>query len=180
MNLSNTPVGQRPTLRQGDRGDSVRELQTILTNLGYSPGVIDGVFGTGTLNAVRAFQRDNNLAVDGVVGQNTWNLLLTPPVQNFTYTVVVGDTLFNIANRFNTTVDTLVRLNSLTSTVLRVGQQLLIPGTPPVQNITYTVVRGDTLFGIASRFNTTVDEIMRLNNLTSTALSIGQVLQIPQ
>jgi len=74
--LSDTPVGQRPTLRQGDTGVWVEELQRELTQLTFYNGPIDGNFGTSTANAVRAFQTANNLTADGVVGRNTWSALI--------------------------------------------------------------------------------------------------------
>ena len=52
--------------------------------------------------------------------------------------------------------------------------------TPPMQgNNLYTVIKGDTLSGIAKKFNTTVEKLKQLNNLKSDLLQIGQVLQIP-
>lgn len=97
-----------------------------------------------------------------------------------TYTVVSGDSLWSIAQKFNTTVNELKRLNNLTSDNLSVGQVLIVSGAttptePPTTN-TYTVVSGDSLWSIARKFNTTVDELKRLNNLTSDNLSVGQVL----
>ena len=172
----------RPTLRQGDTGADVRDLQTMLNDLGFSVGNIDGIFGSQTTYAVKAFQMIHDLTPDGIVGTNTWIALYEAieniPNETFIYTVVSGDTLFSIASRFQTTVDEIKRLNQLTTNSLQIGQQLLIPGSAP-QFITYTVVAGDSLYSIARRFNTTVDEIMRLNQLTSTNLSIGQTLQIP-
>ena len=50
-------------------------LQDGLTTLGYDTGGLDGVFGNLTNNAVRSFQSKNGLAVDGLVGNNTWNSL---------------------------------------------------------------------------------------------------------
>ena len=180
-----SPPVNRPTIRQGDSGEAVRELQRLLNDLGYNTGWITGIFGPLTNTAVRAFQATNNLSVDGIVGPITWGALLQgttppppvnpPPGETQTYTVVAGDTLFSIAQRFNTSVAEIVSLNNLTSMVLSVGQQLLIPGGSNV----YTVVAGDTLFSIAQRFNTTVNEIIALNNLTSSSLSIGQQLLIP-
>ncbi len=98
---------------------------------------------------------------------------------NITYKVVAGDTLYSIARRFNTTVDEIKRLNNLTSNTLSIGQILQIPSNEEMPFTNYVVVRGDTLYGIARRFNTTVDAIIRTNNLQSTILEIGQVLRIP-
>ena len=62
----------KPILRRGSRGDNVRELQRQLTDLGYSCGVADGVFGAKTETAVKDFQRDHGLKADGIVGPLTW------------------------------------------------------------------------------------------------------------
>jgi peptidoglycan hydrolase-like protein with peptidoglycan-binding domain len=59
----------------GSRGDEVKELQTALNNAGYSLDV-DGSFGSKTQAAVKDYQKKNNLAVDGIVGNNTWGSLL--------------------------------------------------------------------------------------------------------
>ncbi len=62
-----------PVLRNGDRGPEVVALQESLNALGYNAGTADGIFGPRTEAAVRAFQRDRGLSVDGVVGrQETW------------------------------------------------------------------------------------------------------------
>ena len=97
------------------------------------------------------------------------------------YVVVSGDSLYSIARKYNTTVDEIKRLNNLTSNTLSIGQVLKIPITTNNNNyINYIVVSGDSLYAIARKYNTTVDEIKRLNNLTSNALSIGQNLKIPR
>ena len=94
---------------------------------------------------------------------------------NFDYVVKLGDTLYSIANKYNTTVDEIKQLNNLTSNLLNVGQTLKIPSS---NEVTYVVKSGDNLYSIANRYNTTVDEIKRKNNLTSNLLSIGQILII--
>jgi murein DD-endopeptidase MepM/ murein hydrolase activator NlpD len=58
-------------LRRGDKGDAVERLQEILDGLGYEVGPIDGIFGPVTADAVLQFQRDQGLAVDGLVGSQT-------------------------------------------------------------------------------------------------------------
>lgn len=65
-----------PTLRKGSRGLYVEELQDMLDKRGYTLKV-DGKFGSGTEEAVEAFQADNRLKVDGVVGSKTWGKLNT-------------------------------------------------------------------------------------------------------
>ena len=62
-------------IRRGSRGDKVRYLQYKLLSKFYNPGELDGVFGAKVDNAVRQFQKDNGLVVDGIVGRNTWNKL---------------------------------------------------------------------------------------------------------
>ena len=120
--------------------------------------------------------------VDAVIA--TFNGEEILPDDENVYIVKAGDTLYSIAKKFNTTVDEIKRLNNLTSNTLSIGQVLRIPNSssdnvPETPIGTYTVKAGDTLYGIANKFNTTVDEIKRLNNLTSNTLSIGQVLKIP-
>ena len=63
------------TLRRGDRGEDVKVLQRALKRAGYDAGTIDGIFGSRTETAVRAFQRANGLTVDGIVGPRTWAAL---------------------------------------------------------------------------------------------------------
>ena len=79
------------------------------------------------------------------------------------------------------TVQELKDLNNLTSNNLSIGQSLLIKKMPKENTnvTTYTVKSGDTLYSIAKKYNTTVNAITTLNNLTSNTLSIGQNLKIP-
>lgn len=66
---------ERATLKSGSRGADVTYLQQRLTTKGYGVGSIDGIFGNKTLEAVKAFQAENNLSVDGIVGAKTWAAL---------------------------------------------------------------------------------------------------------
>ena len=101
--------------------------------------------------------------------------------QSDTYTVQRGDTLWNIAKKFNTNVDELKRVNNLTTNSLFVGQTLKVPGyyTAEDTNITYVVKRGDTLYSISRQYGVSVDDLRKVNNLTSDVLSVGQEISIP-
>src|SRR5215208_321005 len=61
-----------PNLQKGSTDPAVRDLQEALKALGYDPGPIDGVFGTTTETAVKAFQQARGITADGIVGKVTW------------------------------------------------------------------------------------------------------------
>ena len=96
-----------------------------------------------------------------------------------TYTVKLGDSLWSIANKYNTTVNELKSLNNLSSDVLQIGQVLSVPSNSVSVGNTYTVKSGDSLWSIANKYNTTVSNLKSLNNLSSDVLQIGQVLNVP-
>lgn len=186
-------------LRLGSYGNDVLTLQYLLSYISlYYPTVsspsLNGSFDKQTQGSVMAFQQMMGLNVDGIVGNNTWSALYevywgiinntspTPPNPEYIdYTVKSGDTLWLLANRYNTTVDAIKKLNGLSSNTIFVGQMLKIPyNNGNTSYINYTVKSGDTLWLLSKRFNTTIDKIKTLNKLTSDNLSIGQVLKIPQ
>lgn len=68
-------LGQRPTLRYGDRGSCVTVLQELANHDSGVNLAVDGAFGPKTVAGVRAFQAHHHLVVDGVVGPNTWGVL---------------------------------------------------------------------------------------------------------
>lgn len=100
------------------------------------------------------------------------------------YIVKSGDSLWSIAKKFEVSVTDLKQTNNLSANTLKVGQILTIPGTgttPPTQTdyVNYTVKSGDSIWTIASDYDTTVDDIKKLNNLTTSSLKIGQILKVP-
>lgn len=67
----------KPTIRKGNKGAVVKEMQQMLDRLGYSLGIcgVDGDFGVATEKAVKEFQRDHGLSQDGICGPKTWAAL---------------------------------------------------------------------------------------------------------
>lgn len=147
------------------------------------------------LSGSTAVNNDRNSGVNGSTTADS--------IANY-YTVQSGDTLSGIANQFNTSVDTLAHLNSLSNpNLIYVGQRLLVrqattnntshtttPATKPANThqaisnngtaaLTYTVQAGDTLSGIADQYNTAVDTLVSLNHLANPNLIyVGQVLTV--
>ena len=109
------------------------------------------------------------------------------------YSAHPGDTIWDLAQKFDTTVDCIMLENRLTSTNIEPGQNLIIPvgktacaldinnvemPSMEAQMQRYSVVYGDSLWKIANRFGTTVEELKRLNGLRRDSLTIGQILRI--
>ncbi|WP_164667499.1 3D domain-containing protein [Virgibacillus doumboii] len=87
------------------------------------------------------------------------------------YKVKKGDNLWDIAEKYDTTVDELVEINELKTTVIQPKQKLFI-------NETYMVEKGDTLIGISKEYDVSVKDLKKWNNLNSDLIVIGQELEI--
>lgn len=129
-------------------------------------------------------KRNLNQYVEGVVKAiaEYANYPYIPPNtqnNNNTYIVQKGDTLYKIANQFNLSVQKLKDLNNLTNDNLQIGQILIINPKNNFETNTYIVQKGDTLYAIANKYNTDVNTIKELNNLTNNNLYIGQNLIVP-
>lgn len=74
---SGTGAAFTRTLRRGMTGQDVTAAQTRLKALGYYTGSVDGNYGSGSILAIKAFQRANSLKADGLTGQQTWNRLMS-------------------------------------------------------------------------------------------------------
>ena len=95
------------------------------------------------------------------------------------YIVLNNDTRYSIAKKYNVSIDTIKSLNNLYTNLIIPGQVLKIPTSSSENYIEYTVKNNDTLYSIAKRYNTTVNNIKLLKNLTSNFLSVGMLLKIP-
>ena len=97
------------------------------------------------------------------------------------YTVKKNDTLWSIAQKYNTTPEELKKINSLVNDNLQIGQNLIIKQLEEKENTDtiYTVEKGDSLWKIAKKYNISVPELIEKNNLIDLTLQIGQKLLVP-
>lgn len=122
------------------------------------------------------------------------------PTEDIIYTVVAGDTLGKIAERYGLTVEEIAAANNLTSVhTLDIGQQLLLPlsgeaptpppaeveaeateAPPPATEQVHVVQPGDNLYRIGLRYGFTIEQLVAYNNLTNPdRLEVGQQIRIP-
>ncbi|WP_425800921.1 LysM peptidoglycan-binding domain-containing protein [Desulfitobacterium sp. Sab5] len=81
------------------------------------------------------------------------------------YTVVPGDSLYTIAHKYNSTIANILKFNSISNpNRIFPGQKIIIPLSPP-EAIIYTVKFGDTLYGIARRYGTSIKNLIQFNYL---------------
>lgn len=116
------------TVKRNSRGPDVALLQSVLNRLGFNTGNADGVFGPRTENGVIRFQRSEGLNPDGIAGPKTWEAL-NPYIMGYvTHTAVRGDTFFQLARRYNTSVSAIETANpEINPERLQIGQKLIIP-----------------------------------------------------
>lgn len=119
---------QRPTLRFGNRGPDVILLQHTLSKLGYIDDGLNGLFDSRTEAAIRSFQSDQKIWVDGVVGPQTWSALAAAHVEFVEHIVQPGETLWDIGRQYHLAASTLASVNGLDEPErIYVGQVIRIP-----------------------------------------------------
>lgn len=174
LSSNNLSVGQVLKLSYDTENEDIKESNIYTVKKGDSLWLIANKYGT----TVDELKNANNLKSNTLsIGQT----LIIPEKKESTskisYVVKKGDSLWLIANKYDTTVEKIKSTNNLKSNTLSIGQVLVIPSSS--EFITYTVKKGDSLWLIANKYNTTVDNIKKLNNLSSNNLQINQKLILP-
>ena len=128
----------------------------------------------------------NLLYIGQILNVPTYNLVEDT---NISYIVQKGDNLYTISKKYNIFIEDLKNYNNLTNDNISVNQILKIPKTSSIvtpsedevinEGSVYVVQKGDTLYSIAKKFNTTVENIKNINSIIGDILTIGMNLLIP-
>jgi peptidoglycan hydrolase-like protein with peptidoglycan-binding domain len=204
-NIANAQITSQ--LSWGSKGSEVSELQTNLKTLGYYSSTIDGYYGNNTYQAVKNFQSQNGLNVTGSLDFTTLNKLnkklsgepdvlyyglrheKVSELQAYLYSlgyINVQPTGY-YGPLTQTAISNFQRDNGLEvtgkadSNVFSALYKAIDNKFKPYTTYsTYTVVKGDTLWSIATKFGTTVDELAKANNVSTDGyFNIGQIIKIP-
>lgn len=188
-------------LRRGSRGNAVKMLQNALKAAGYDPGTIDGLFGTKTQAALKAYQKKAGLPETGVADAATW-LAIAP---FFDYSDVYlrrgdrGMLVMILQNALKNagftpgTIDGVFGPRTLAAlTAFQKDKGLVADGVAGPKTfaklkpymtagvIAYTVRKGDTLSSIAKLYNTTVAELLKLNPRSDPdKIYVGETIYVP-
>ena len=143
-------------LKIGSSGSDVMKMQAVLRKIGYGPITVDGVFESQTQQAVIRFQRNNALTADGIVGAQTFKILNRFYLGYDIYTIRRGDSIYNIAKAYYTTVNKIITANpGINVYNLLIGQKITVPyGIDVVDtnvNYTYEIMQTD-IEGLVKRY----------------------------
>ena len=180
-NIGKTGQSTRKTYQKKLPSDNSKDYYFIHRNTGVTePLIVEYGFIDDTKSKVDFLNNNYKRLADAVIESILEYKEIEPSDTEgiLLYTIKKGDTLYNIANEYETTVDDIKKLNNLSNNLLTVGEVLKIP-TSNFTTDTYVVKRGDTLYNIANRYNTTVNELKRLNKLVNDTLSVGEILLVP-
>lgn len=129
-------------------GTDVMLIQSTLKKNNYYNGAVDGLYGLKTVEAVNKFKHDHTLKADGIFDQKTYELL-EPYIYGFTYYEIKNDdTLYNIAQKYNSTIKNIQTANpTVSKNSLKVESQIIIPFNYDVvdtnKNYSYKILQID-------------------------------------
>ena len=191
-----TPSPTPSVIRKGERSDRVTAVQTRLQELGYYSGAIDGQFGNGTEEAVRLFQRQNGLDVDGVIGSQTLAAVMDESAAKITVTPTPNpDTLPVLVNKENTLPESykpenLVLLRNVLPSSLVYVKGSEIEGDPTAAEALKTMFQAAAKAGVTGwqisagyrsyayqkqLFNDSVDSLVASGRTRDSAISVTRL-----
>ena len=180
-------TGGAETVYTVKAGDS---LSAIAAKYGTTYKVLAEYNGIANPNIIRVGQQIKIPGKSAPATQEKTEPTTQQPTAETVHTVKSGETLSGIARKYGTTYQQLAAYNKISNpNKISVGQKIKIPGTATEEKPqeaparTYTVVRGDSLWGIASKLlgkGSRYKEIKTLNGLKSDTITAGQVLKIPE
>ena len=130
------------------------------------------------LEESQEYDSDGNLVGEKQLSAAELEKLFRQPVSFQSYTVKSGDTISGIAKKFGLkNISTLISINDIDNVrALAAGQKLKVPS---IDGLFYTVQRGNSLAGLSTKFNVSMEELLDVNELESSELAVGQRLFIP-
>jgi len=164
-----------------DENDTSKDFDDLLKNVGNVETIIINYGYVNNENDAKKLKNDYVDYAESIIKTLT-TYLGVPYFYNSTneYIVKSGDSLYQIAKKYNISVDELKKYNNLTSNLISINQVLKIPSKDLNSNkVIYMVTKGDSLWSISRKYNISVDDLKKANNLNSNILSIGQKLIIP-
>ena len=170
-------------LRKGSKGQAVKTMQTMLIACGYSCGAAgaDGDFGSGTFNALVAFQKANGLIVDGEYGSQSSAKLTAAYKAKTALKVTVEQAAKDVlAGKYGNGDQRKKAIQSLgldyNAVQAKVNEMLKSSAAAPTY---YVVKSGDTLSTIAKKYGTTYQKIAQMNGIKNpNVISVGQKLRV--
>ena len=184
-NIGDTGQNTRRVYQRRLPSNSTKDYYYMLRDTGKTEPVIIEYGFIDNVDDIK-FLKDNykelaEAVIKGVLEYENIPYQSPSEIVTDTYKVVSGDTLYGIANKLDTTVDELKKINGLTSNVLSIGQILKIPTKVVDLGDTeiYQVKKSDTLYSIANKYGISLNELKAINNLTNDNLAIGQLLNVP-
>lgn len=168
-----------------EAAETTTPVESTIDTYSVQPGDSLWKIATAHNMTITELKMLNNLTDDVVYAGQVLNIstetLKSTPLHSSeltSYKVTSGDTLSSIAVKYNMSVNELKILNNLSTDMIYVDQTLKVKSVPLTQSV-YSVAAGDTLFTIATKFNTTIDQIQKANNLTTDMIYVGQLIKIP-
>lgn len=165
-----------------DENDTSKDYDELLKNTGNIETIIINYGSVNNQNDIKNLKNEYIKYAESII-----KVIATQLGVPYSYTldneyiVQKGDSLWSISRKYGISVDELKNYNNLKTNTISINQILKIPspGSSSLNTKTYTVAKGDSLWSISQKFNTTVNELKNLNNLSSNLLSIGMILKIP-